>query len=196
MDASMRIEMAKTFGVNNEVINEMIGSIKASLTGEISADEAARSFEDFVRVVTGQVFYTQKEQRVSAFLRAIQIPKLAFAQIMNLGQSLNTLLASDIGSVAHGLTTAFTAPEIRKAIERGVLMNQFIRQIFESHGAGGGSKFIDGLLKYNGFTFTEMFNRVVGSSASDVWGERNLQKLFKDYGITSGKPVTSKILDR
>ena len=183
MDASMRIEMAKMFGIHDEVINEMIGKVKASLTGEVSADAAARSFEGLVRIVTGQVFYTQKTQRASAFLRAIQIPKLAFAPIMNLGQSLNTLLASDVGSVAHGLTTAFTAPEIRKAIERGVLMNQFVRQIFEHNGAGGGSKFTDAMLKYNGFTFTEMFNRIVGSSASDVWGEKNLSKLFADYGV-------------
>jgi hypothetical protein len=187
LDASMRIEMAKMFGVNDEVINTMIGSVKKSLTGEVSADAAARSFEDFVRVVTGQVFRTQKEQRVSAFIRAIQIPKLAFAQIMNLGQSLNTLLASDLGSAMHGLTTAFTTPEIRKSIERGVLMNQFIRQVFDSNGAGGGSRLTDAMLKYNGFTFTEMFNRIVGSSASDVWGEKNLAKLLSDYGIKPGE---------
>lgn len=192
-DASMRIEMAKMFGVNDQVIHEMIGSIRADLTGEISADAAAKSFEGFVRVVTGQVFSTQKEQRVSAFLRAIQIPKLFFAQIMNLGQSLNTLLASDLGTVTHGLTTAFTVPEIRNAVERGVLMNQFIRQIFEAQGAGGGSKFTDKLLKYNGFTFTEMFNRVVGSSASDVWGQKNLDKLLIDYKLSEKGIPTKRI---
>lgn len=178
MDASMRIEMARTFGVNDQKIKEMIGSIKSSFNGEISADEAAVSFEKLVRTVTGQIFETQKEQRFSAALRALQIPKLAFAQIMNLGQSLNTLLASDLGSTMHGLTTAFTVPEIRNAIERGVLMNQFVRQIFDFNGAGGGGKFTDAMLKYNGFTFTEMFNRVVGSSASDVWAEKNLTKLL------------------
>jgi len=188
-DASMRIEMSKTFGVNDEVLHEMIGSIKADLSRGIKADEAAKAFEDFVRTVTGQVNSSPSAEKISSTLRALQVTKLAFAQVINLGQSLNTLLASDLGSTMHGLTTAFTAPEIRNAIERGVLTNQFLRQIFEY--SSGGSQVADKFLKYTGFTYTEMFNRAVGSTVADMWGEKNLQKLLGDYGLGKKVPVVS-----
>lgn len=195
-DASMRIEMAKKFGANDEVLHEMIGSIKADLDRGIKADEAAKTFEKFVRAVTGQVERVPGEEKVSAFLRALEVPKLAFAQIVNLGQSLNTLLASDLGSVMHGVTKAFTEQGTRDAIERGVLTNSFIRQIFDYN--SGGSKLAENFMKYSGFTYTEMFNRSVGSSAADMWGKKNLEALLKKYGIPlvddEGKSVVTKMI--
>lgn len=181
-DASMRIEMAKKFGANDEKIHEMIGKIKKDFsTHGANAERAAVIFEDFVRTVTGQVDRAPELEKASALIRALQVPKLAFAQIPNLGQSLNTLLASDFGATMFGLTKAFTTEEMNKAIERGVLTNSFIRQIFDYN--SGGSQLAEKFLRWTGFTYTEMFNRAVGSTASDKWGESNLRALAKKYGF-------------
>jgi hypothetical protein len=180
-DASMRIEMAKKFGANDEVLHEMLGKIKGDLDRGVSAESAAKTFEDFVRQVTGQVNRSAGEEKISATLRALQVPKLAFAQVVNLGQSLNTLLASDFGSTMYGLTKAFKAENSRKAIERGVLLNNFVREIFSYN--SGGSKMAENLMKYSGFTYTEMFNRVIGSTAADMWSGKNLEGLMRKYGV-------------
>jgi len=181
-DASMRIEMAKKFGANDEVLHQMLGSIKDDLSRGIKSEQAAKTFEQFVRQVTGQVMRSPGEEKASAFIRALQVPKLAFAQVINLGQSLNTLLASDLGSTVSGLTNAFRTENTRNAIERGVLLNNFIREVFNYN--SGGAKTAENILKYSGFTYTEMFNRVVGSTAADFWGAKNLDSLFKKYGLT------------
>lgn len=180
-DASMRIEMAKKFGANDEVIHEMIGSIKKDLERGVSAEDAAKTFEEFVRAVTGQVNRSRGVEKASALIRSLQVPKLAFASVINLGQSLNTLLASDLGSVMHGLTSAFKREEMRKTIERGVLTNNFIRQVFDYN--TGGAKLADKFMKYTGFTYSEMFNRTVGSVSADWWGNKNLTTLFKKYNL-------------
>lgn len=198
-DASMRISMAQKFGANDEVLHQMLGSIKDDLTRGVKADEAAKTFEKFVRTVTGQIERTPGEEKASAFVRSLQVPKLAFAQIINLGQSLNTLLSSDFGSTMKGLTTAFKEQSMRDTIERGVLTNSFIRQVFDYN--SGGTQLAEKLLKYSGFTYTEMFNRAVGSVAADTWGGKNLQKLFKDYGISElsegeQKSVSKMIADK
>jgi hypothetical protein len=51
-DASMRIEMAKKFGANDEVIHEMLGKVREDLSRGGDAKRSAQTFEDFVRVVT------------------------------------------------------------------------------------------------------------------------------------------------
>lgn len=198
-DASMRIEMAKKFGKDDEVIRAMLGKVENDLNRGVSAEKAAQTFEDFIRATTGQVMRSPGEEKASSFLRALQVPKLAFAQIINLGQSLNTLLASDFGSTMTGLTTAFKTKNIRKAIGDGVLLNNFMREI--SNYNTGGSKMAENILKYSGFTYTEMFNRAVGSIASDLWTNQNLKGLIKKYGLpelteNERKSVTKMLKDK
>lgn len=185
-DASMRVEMAKKFGANDEVIHEMIGKLEKDLSKGGKAAENAAQFEDFVRVVTGQINRSPSLERASGFIRALQVPKLAFAQVINLGQSLNTLLASDFGATMHGLSAAFKYEGMRNAVESGVLLNNFIRQVFDYN--SGGVKVADSLMKYSGFTYTEMFNRVVASQAADFWATKNVESLLRKYGLDTVTP--------
>jgi len=175
-DASMRIEMAKKFGADDGILKKMIGKVEKE-----KGKDAAKTFEQFVRRVTDQVERQPVQEQASNFLRAIEILKMTYAPIMNLGQSLNTLLATDFGVTLHGLRTAFTDKNIRNAIERGVLTNTLIRQIFEYN--SGGVKLAEKYLKYIGFTYSEMFNRAVASAAADKWVENNLSQLLKRYGL-------------
>ena len=181
VDASARLAMAQTFGARDELIKEMIGKIATDPKRGAEALVDAREFERLIRVITGQIERSPKSERVSQILRAIQVPKLSFAQILNIGQNMNYLLATDFGATAHGLQVIFREQSMRKAIESGVLLNNFLREIFEY--SGGGTKFSDAILKYSGFTWTEMFNRSVGAVISERWALTNFKGFLKQRGF-------------
>lgn len=194
LDASARIAMAQTFGVKDEVITEMIGQISRDPSRGAKALEDARHFERLVRVITGQIEYSRDAIAISQQLRSIQTPKLAFAQILNVGQNLNYLLATDFGSTFHGLQTVFRDDVMRKAIEDGVLLNNFMREIYSY--SGGGTKFADAMLKYSGFTWTEMFNRAVGSAISKRWATENFRAYIKQSGLLELDENEQKIISQ
>lgn len=197
VDSAVRLQMAKTFGANDEVIHKMINDIRTDPVHGTEAIAEAKKFEHLVRVVTGQVERSALSERASAFVRALNIPKLAFAQILNVGQSLNTLLASDISSTAHGLSTLFREEQMRKAIESGVLHANFMREIFSY--STGGQKYADKFLQYSGFTWTEMFNRAAGAVAAEKWASRNFAAYMKAKGLSlsddAGKATVVKMLE-
>lgn len=181
VDASMRLSMAKTFGRNDELINEMKGKISNDVNRGAAALEDAKQFEKLVRVVTGQVERSPKAERISQTLRAINVPKLAFAQVLNVGQNLNYLLATDLNSTIYGLQTVFRNEQMRKAIESGVLVNNLLREVFDY--STGGGRIADKILKYTGFTWTETFNRATGAVVAERWALRNYQKFMQTIGF-------------
>ena len=199
MDASMRLAMSQSFGANDEIITEMIGKIRRDPSRGAEALKDAQEFERLVRVVTGQVERSPKSERISQILRTLNVPKLAFAQILNVGQNLNYLLATDFGATFHGLQTVFREQSMRKAIESGVLLNNFMREIFEY--SGGGTKFADSILKWTGFTWSEMFNRATGAVVSERWAMENFKSFLKRAGISElneneQKVIVQMILDK
>jgi hypothetical protein len=178
-DAAGRIAMTQTFGKNDEVIREMIGKIKNSTAERgVSSVEDAKQFEQIVRTITGQVERSPAAERASSFIRALQVPKLAFAQILNIGQNVNYLLATDLGSSVHGIQAAFREQGIRDAIESGALLNSLLRDVYSY--SGGGSKFADKLLTWSGFTTTEIFNRTVGASVAKEWATKQFMQMAKN----------------
>lgn len=182
VDAAMRLSMAKTFGKNDEAISQMIGSISKDPLRGAKAVSDAKKFERLVRTVTGQIERNPQAERVSQFLRALNVPKLVFAQVLNIGQNLNYLLATDFNSTMHGLQVIFREDSMRKALESGVLVNNLLREVFEY--STGGGRLADKILKYSGFTWTEMFNRATGSVVAERWAVRNYSKFMKELGLS------------
>lgn len=172
LGAIARIETAGQFGVKGEVMADLLKKIKTSKG--LQTYELANKL---VKTVTGQVEKTPVATKASFFLRTLQAPKLAYAQIVNLGQSLNTLLASDVGCLSYGLQSAFKNKGIQNALESGAILNSVIKQQLSYM---GGTNFANNLLKHTGFTWTEMFNRVVASNAGMKYAEITLEKLKKN----------------
>ncbi len=118
-----------------------------------------------------------EEKAVSTFLRAVQSPKLSFSAITNLGQSLNTLLSSDMRSLGYGLKVAFTDKGFQEAMKSGAVLQSVMHKVLGY--SGGGTRFSDAILKYSGFSWSEMFNRIVASNCGGQYFEKNAKLLAK-----------------
>jgi len=169
LDAIARTESVAQFGVGGEVLNDLISKI-----GKSEGLETLQLADDLVRTATGQVKGSSFKTQVSSILRTTQTPKLSFAAISNLGQSLNTLLGSDLGSLAYGLQSAFTDKGVQRALRSGATLNSVINQQLSYV---GGSNFATNLLKHTGFTWTEIFNRTVSANAGIKYAENTFNRL-------------------
>jgi len=171
--AITRIEAVQSFGPRNETLNQLIRKV-----GTTKGVEAAREVDKLVRTITGQIRYAPASEKISMTLRAIQTPKLAFAQILNIGQNINVLLNSDLGALSYGLQSAFTNKGIQKALKSGAILQSVLQR--ELSYAGGGLDFANKVLKYSGFTWTELFNRTVSANAGMRYAEKTFEKLKKN----------------
>lgn len=169
IDAITRMETAITFGPENQILNRMIKTI-----GQTKGIQTAREVDNLVRTITGQIRRQPARHQVSFALRMIQTPKLAYAQILNIGQNLNTLLASDVGSLAYGLQSAFTDKGVQNALKSGAILQSLMRKQLSYI---GGSGFGERILKYTGFTWTELFNRTVAANAGMKYAQKTFAKL-------------------
>lgn len=169
-----RINQAKYFGAKNEVLNEAAGQIEKA-TGDVNA---AIEFKNVIRKITGQIERQPRAEAASVLLRVLQVPKLTFAQIVNIGQNANTLLATDLGSLAHGIANVFKDEGLRTALESGALSNTVLRQAM----LGNGSKLADNWLRWSGFSWTETFNRAVAANAGEKYLQKQAKLLIKNPG--------------
>lgn len=163
-----RLETAKMFGPKDEKLKELIGTVNAE-----KGFDKAQDLDGVIRQITGQIQRKPKAEQVSSFVRSLNVFKLSFAQIVNIGQSfLNPLLVGDLKSTAYGLTMAFKDEGIMSAIRSGALVGSVMKQNLAY--AGGGRAFADKWLRWTGFQWTEMFNRTASSNA----GQRYVQGVF------------------
>ena len=168
-----RIHYAELLGPEEEILKTYIGKVE-----QLQGPNAAIELEKTVRQITGQISKNPSRQNLSVFFRALQVPKLTFAQIVNLGQSLNTLLSSDLGSLAYGLSKSFGEKGILNALESGALLNPLLRENLSY--LGGGSAFADKWLRWTGFNWTENFNRTVAANAGQKYLEKQAARLIKN----------------
>lgn len=122
--------------------------------------------EEYARTMLGTVRRSatySDEKALTDYLRALNTPKLSFSAITNLGQSLNTLLGSDLRALGYGLRVAFTDKGFQDALQSGAILQSVMHRVLGY--AGGGRTFGDAMLKYSGFSWSEMFNRIVASNA-------------------------------
>lgn len=169
-----RLETIKEFGQKGQVLNQLLGAIKRK-QGEELGREATR----LVKVATGAIESGPASQKISLFMRMISVPKLAFSQIINLGQNMNTLLATDLPSFGKGLASVFSKEGRRQALKTGATLEGIIREMVEK-GAGGEYRFAHYFLKYNGFQLTEKINRTVAANAGIAYAKRNFNFLLKN----------------
>jgi len=170
--AISRVEEATQFGAKNRTLNTLITKIRRT-TGV----ENAKMADELVRTITGQIQRAPGREQLSLFLRSLQTPKLAFAQIINLGQNLNTLMATDFKSLGYGLASAFRSDGVRNAMKTGAVLNSVIKKQLSYL---GGSQFSDKFLKYTGFQWTELFNRTVAANAAQKYANITFAKLQND----------------
>lgn len=157
-DVGVRLAYARGFGPNDKKILAFSRELE-----KLQGHTAAQNFDNAVRKLTGQFRNNPTSEELSSYIRSVQAPKLTFAQILNLGQSLNTLLATDLKNLARGLASPFTNKGIVNAIESGAMSNAIIRENLAM--MGGGKRFADSWMKWIGFNWTEKFNRTVAANA-------------------------------
>jgi len=179
-EATSFLEEKAVLGTKLENLDSQVGKYVAKAQEEWGAQagaDRAKELRNILDIVTGQIERTPSQLRVSAFLRTLQTPKLAFAQVLNVGQNVNTLLASDAGSFFKGLGYAFSNKGYTRALETGATLDSVMRSAnMQITGTSFGSQF----LKYIGFTATEKFNRVVAANVGIKYAEKQAQKLVKN----------------
>lgn len=168
-----RLETVKQFGLKAEKLNKLLGRVH-NLKGVTAGKEA--SF--LVKSITNAIERSPKSEQMSLFLRTLQIPLLAFAQIINIGQPIvNGILKADAPSLAFGLQRAFTQVGKRFALKGGATLDASIREVLAKAGAEG--TFASKFLKITGFTASEKFNRIVSANTGMRWLERTFNQLKK-----------------
>jgi len=187
--ASKRLSEVAQWGQKGRELDKLFAKLERTITKTqdyFAAKAAVKEARDLVNKALGVTNTLPKYAKISALLRTIQIPKLAFAQILNIGQSVNTLLATDLPSVAKGIQKAFTHEGQLAALRTGATLESIVREIARL--SGEESRFATWFLKYTGFTWTEKFNRTVAALAGMKYSQRLLSKLAKN-------PTNKKILD-
>ena len=171
-----RIALASQFGVNDEVLKEMQKAVAASNLGKAGADD----FEKVIRSITGQVERVPADQRFSAIVRGIETFHLAFSQIINVASQLNYLVASDLRHWGYGFKKAFEKEGMMDSVRKGVFISDMIRQTTPY--SNFGDDVVDRILKYSGFSYTEMLNRATGVGVSESWAKYNFNKALATMG--------------
>jgi len=168
-----RLEEAEQFGMKFEKIDAIMGKIRTS-KGADTAREVAR----LVNRARGIVDTSPAKDRWSYYLRAIQVPKLAFAQVANIGQNLNTLLQSDLKSFSKGVAYAFTNEGKRRALQTGATLESVLRQAHETSGVGAGMP--ERFLKWTGFSAIERGNRIAAANVGFEYARSTFLKLQRN----------------
>jgi hypothetical protein len=168
-----RLETVKTFGISGEEIATRIGTIRRKM-----GEDTAKEVGELVNILTKEAQHTTGFGRASLIIRTLQTPKLAFTQIINLGQNVNTLLATDLPSFAKGISSVFTKMGRSTAVKSGATIDSVIQQTIEL-GVGGEQRFARLFLKYSGFQLTERVNRIVASNAGIAYTQKSFKMLLK-----------------
>ena len=170
LGATERLEIIGQFGVKGEQLNRLLGRIRRVQGPEIGQEAA-----ELVKVMTQSTKNLPAVEKASAVVRVLSVPKLAFSQIINIGQSVNSLLASDIPSIAKGISSAFTKAGVQNALKSGSTLDSVINEITTRYGE---STFASKFLRYTGFSATEKFNRIVSANTGIFWTQKNFNRLL------------------
>lgn len=191
MESIPRLEEIKQFGQKSEELNRLLGAISRQFGKDVGIK--ARQLVDVLFGVTKErKIYGEAGSTLPQTLRVLQIPKLLFSQIINLGQNLNTLLATDLKSFAYGLKSVFTQAGRERAIKAGVTLDKIVNSIAKFEGSKE-SKFAELFLRYTGFELTEKINRTVAVNAGVKYAERLFEKLKKNPTDTFARQVLEEL---
>lgn len=179
MDSITRLENIEQFGVKYSGESAKLPTLTKAIeqVRVTQGRKAAQKFDNFLNIAMNRINNATDEAKLSLYLRMSQVPKLAFAQIVNIGQSvLNPLLKTDARSTFMGLYKAFTNEGTKRAMESGATIQSVFNEMARETAAGG--NFGDKFLKVTGFIWTEKFNRTVAANVGSEWAQRNFEKLL------------------
>ncbi len=181
MDSLTRFENIAQFGAQYKGETVKLPELTRAIDEirETQGRKAAEKFDKFLNVAMNRINTATDEAKFSYYLRMLQVPKLSFAQIINVGQSvLNPLLSTDARATFIGLRQAFTNQGVKRAMESGATIQSVFNEMVRATAAGG--NFADKFLKVTGFIWTEKFNRTVAANAGIEWASRNFERLLKN----------------
>jgi 2'-5' RNA ligase len=169
---SIRLAQVAELGQDNQVVNRLVKQI-ADSGGNA---EWTRAAVDKILGIANKAH--EKEDRLSGFLRSLQGFKLGLAAIPNATQTVNTLLETDLPSVAQGLKAVFTSEGRRFAIEAGAAIDPILHESVREMVSG--SRALETYLKAVGFTAVERANRIIATNAGAVYASRMLAQLKRN----------------
>ncbi len=172
LSSTKRLEEIPLFGEKFEKIDSLVGQIRRK-----EGIDAGKEVSNLVKVARGAIDASPKREKISVFLRTLQIPKLAFAQLSNASQSLNTLLSADLKSLGKGIAYSLTEPGKRRALQTGATLQSVLRQAHQASGVKGG--FGEKFLKFTGFSAVEKANRVVAANTGFEYARSTFGKLLR-----------------
>ncbi|MCC6710688.1 MAG: hypothetical protein IT492_24260, partial [Gammaproteobacteria bacterium] len=170
--ASIRLAQVAELGQDGQVVNRLIRDI--AVNGG-NADWTRRAVDTIIGFANDA---DEQADKVSRFLRALQGFKLGLAVIPNATQTLNTLLLTDMPSVAKGIRAALTTSGQHFAIETGATLDPVLHETVRELATG--SRHLEKFLKATGFSTVERFNRVVAANAGAAYTLRQLRALKAD----------------
>jgi len=191
--STKRLEEIGVFGQKNEELNKLVGKIGQKFKADI---DVAKDFQKLTDIAFGKVTASQSRQKGSAFLRSLQVPKLAFSSIVNVGQSfVNPALYGDLPSTFRALfwTSKNFSQAMKEARKGGVLIDDLAHEIAEK--AGASSPVARKFLKLVGFTATEKWNRVSSYIAGREYAKNLGKQITKSNSVTARRKLTELGLD-
>ena len=180
-EAVSRVKQLQAFGPKDKALNQYIANVRNQ-----KGEDAAKSLDHLVRVLqgtagerSGDVIAGVDVTPVLRGFRELNSMLLSFAQIVNLGQTpTNVLLGSDAASLWHGWRSAFKDKGIVDALRSGAIIERVMNDsLYYNTGNLGLSK---NVIKYTGFGWTELFNRVTATNAGMKYFQRQAERLAAD----------------
>lgn len=206
--AGKRLGEIGTFGQNDEYVKTELAKIARAGKDVKEAEKWTESF------IAGSAEGNTAEERLSRFVRAMQIPKLALAFIPNAAQTLNVGIAGDMQALFKGYAAAMTDKGRRFAVQAGALLEP---SLLDTGHTGGGVKtardlaspqaLIDTANEYmlKPFKKTEQINRIVSANAgadfasrlhkiANAGGNRSkwAQDALRELGVDFSQPLRQK----
>lgn len=184
VESVSRTEIGSQFGKGEKKLNKWIVSVSRGdnlgfgfSKGE--RDAAEKELSGLVRTLMGTTKRADKD--VSTFLgalRTIQTPLLAFAQIVNMGQTItNVPIAGSFPALFYGLRQVFRQDAVVEALRTGSVLSRVINDSVSY--SSGSTEIASKLLQKSGFGWTELFNRVVSTHSGMQYFRETARRLAK-----------------
>lgn len=167
-----RLASAGTLGPNFEVADSLLGKIKNPDAQKVAREliKVARGANEPGSVTANRVL--QAGRKASTF-------KLnPLSAITNIGQSANSLLASNPTSFLKGAVKSLTKEGKSNAIESGALSESVLRGV--QNAAASEGNLIGKYLKSTGFTASEKMNRTIAANTGIEWAKQMGKRLSKN----------------
>lgn len=167
-----RIASAEVFGPNFERADSLLGQIKN--------DDAQKIARNLVAVARKGIDAgdTTLNTALQTGRKVMTYRLNPLSSMTNLGQNINTLLATDVPTFFKAIVRSTTKDGKELPIEAGSLSEHVLNGVQRAAAAEGQS--VGNYLKAIGFTGTEKINRTIATNAGLLWSQKMGKALVKD----------------